>query len=250
LKYAHRAKSIENVVIKNEDVNERIIRELKEEIELLRQQLSNSTPTQTQHHHQEEESKDDSNETMLKDKIKELEDSLLLSHSKNTTIKTQQEKDLENEQFHKERLENYNATLQQLFVNLRDEKSSLLKNQYKLQSDNQTLEKKKGGLEKKIKKLKLDLNEKLKSYEELSTQFEDDATLDLIQKDQLENEIESLVSSIEEIRQLLISKRQILEVIDTKFSSNHSELEDISIQLASNSLILAEKSELLLSSSS
>ena len=237
-------------MIKNEDVNERIIRELKEEIELLRQQLSNSTPTQTQHHHQEEESKDDSNETMLKDKIKELEDSLLLSHSKNTTIKTQQEKDLENEQFHKERLENYNATLQQLFVNLRDEKSSLLKNQYKLQSDNQTLEKKKGGLEKKIKKLKLDLNEKLKSYEELSTQFEDDATLDLIQKDQLENEIESLVSSIEEIRQLLISKRQILEVIDTKFSSNHSELEDISIQLASNSLILAEKSELLLSSSS
>ena len=39
LKYANRAKSIANVVTKNEDVNERMIRELKEEIEKLRQKL-------------------------------------------------------------------------------------------------------------------------------------------------------------------------------------------------------------------
>lgn len=38
-RYAHRAKSILNSVKRNEDVNERVIRELKEEIEKLRQQL-------------------------------------------------------------------------------------------------------------------------------------------------------------------------------------------------------------------
>eukprot|EP00903_Cladosiphon_okamuranus_P019220 g17674.t1 len=38
-KYAHRAKSIQNSVKCNEDVNEKVIRELKEEIEKLRQQL-------------------------------------------------------------------------------------------------------------------------------------------------------------------------------------------------------------------
>ncbi|KAG5178023.1 P-loop containing nucleoside triphosphate hydrolase protein [Tribonema minus] len=39
LRYAHRAKSIENSVTKNEDVNEKMIRELKMEIEKLRAQL-------------------------------------------------------------------------------------------------------------------------------------------------------------------------------------------------------------------
>lgn len=38
-RYAHRAKSIQNSVKCNEDVNEKVIRELKEEIEKLRQQL-------------------------------------------------------------------------------------------------------------------------------------------------------------------------------------------------------------------
>lgn len=38
-RYAHRAKSIQNSIKCNEDVNERVIRELKEEIEKLRQQL-------------------------------------------------------------------------------------------------------------------------------------------------------------------------------------------------------------------
>ncbi|CAM9727312.1 unnamed protein product, partial [Chrysoparadoxa australica] len=40
LRYAHRAKSITNSVTRNEDVNERMIRELKEEIEKLRSQLA------------------------------------------------------------------------------------------------------------------------------------------------------------------------------------------------------------------
>ncbi len=39
LKYANRAKSIENVVTRNEDVNERMIRELKEQIEKLKAEL-------------------------------------------------------------------------------------------------------------------------------------------------------------------------------------------------------------------
>jgi hypothetical protein len=39
LKYASRAKSIKNEVTRNEDVNEKMIRELKGEIERLRQQL-------------------------------------------------------------------------------------------------------------------------------------------------------------------------------------------------------------------
>ena len=39
LKYASRAKSIKNEVTRNEDVNEKMIRELKTEIEKLRQQL-------------------------------------------------------------------------------------------------------------------------------------------------------------------------------------------------------------------
>lgn len=39
LKYASRAKSIKNEVTRNEDVNEKMIRELKSEIEKLRQQL-------------------------------------------------------------------------------------------------------------------------------------------------------------------------------------------------------------------
>ncbi|CAM9500239.1 unnamed protein product [Discosporangium mesarthrocarpum] len=40
LRYAHRAKSIQNSVKCNEDVNERMIRELKEEIETLRRKLA------------------------------------------------------------------------------------------------------------------------------------------------------------------------------------------------------------------
>lgn len=38
-RYAHRAKSIQNTIRRNEDVDEKVIRELKEEIEKLRQQL-------------------------------------------------------------------------------------------------------------------------------------------------------------------------------------------------------------------
>ncbi len=40
LKYAHRAKSISNAVVKNEDVNQRMIKDLKNEIEKLREQLA------------------------------------------------------------------------------------------------------------------------------------------------------------------------------------------------------------------
>jgi len=40
LKYAHRAKSIENRVLKNEDQQEKMINELREQIERLKQQLS------------------------------------------------------------------------------------------------------------------------------------------------------------------------------------------------------------------
>merc|ERR1711991_472985 len=40
LKYAHRAKSISNAVVKNEDVNQRMIKDLKNEIEKLKQQLA------------------------------------------------------------------------------------------------------------------------------------------------------------------------------------------------------------------
>lgn len=39
LQYANRAKSIENTVVKNENVNDRMIRQLKEEIEKLKQQV-------------------------------------------------------------------------------------------------------------------------------------------------------------------------------------------------------------------
>ena len=44
-RYAHRAKSIQNSVKCNEDVNEKVIRELKEEIEKLRQQLQSGGST-------------------------------------------------------------------------------------------------------------------------------------------------------------------------------------------------------------
>jgi hypothetical protein len=39
LAYANRAKSIENTVVKNENVNDRMIRQLKEEIEKLKAQV-------------------------------------------------------------------------------------------------------------------------------------------------------------------------------------------------------------------
>jgi kinesin family protein 16B len=40
LKYANRAKSIENAVSRNEDSNEKMIRELQQEIEALKSKLS------------------------------------------------------------------------------------------------------------------------------------------------------------------------------------------------------------------
>ncbi|CAM9564836.1 unnamed protein product, partial [Phaeothamnion confervicola] len=45
LRYAQRAKSIENSVVRNEDINERVVRELKEEIERLRAQLTQGRRT-------------------------------------------------------------------------------------------------------------------------------------------------------------------------------------------------------------
>ena len=39
LKYAHRDKSISNAVIRNEDSSERVIKDLKEQIEILKAQL-------------------------------------------------------------------------------------------------------------------------------------------------------------------------------------------------------------------
>lgn len=42
LKYAHRAKSIENAVTKNEDMQERMIKDLQAQIELLKAQLEGS----------------------------------------------------------------------------------------------------------------------------------------------------------------------------------------------------------------
>jgi hypothetical protein len=43
LKYANRAKSIENAVVRNEDLNERMIKDLKLEIERLKLELGGNT---------------------------------------------------------------------------------------------------------------------------------------------------------------------------------------------------------------
>ena len=71
LKYANRAKSIANAVVKNEDVNQRMIKDLKNEIEKLKEQLAAGGGTGGEGHDAEAEAKIHELEEQQKDTFEE-----------------------------------------------------------------------------------------------------------------------------------------------------------------------------------
>ncbi len=143
LKYANRAKSIANAVVKNEDVNQRMIKDLKSEIEKLKQQLAAGGPGIVGHDEEAEA------------KIHELEE-----EQKNTF---EERKRLADE-LEQARKANMGVVMSSMMDEAKEKKLAQMKNIKRLGNEKTNLQKHQKDLKAKHAELKAKIDKDMKLY--------------------------------------------------------------------------------------
>eukprot|EP01041_Mallomonas_annulata_P004119 gene4119-8190_t len=196
LKYANRAKSIENAVTRNEDVNERVIRELKEEIERLRLQLESDASvgrTNPEIEHQLEE----------------------------------MQKSQQNAWEEKERL---SRALEEERNGVKEQKVAHLKLIKRLNIEKTDIAQKEKTLKERNALLKKSLDDDMKSYATLQTEYD---TLKSTNEssEEVSTQMQSLLQKIEADRQKYLERKEALKKakarlkdIDEKMTEERAEL--------------------------
>lgn len=221
LKYANRAKSIENQVVRNEDVNERMIRELKEQIEKLKAELSSSATVGGG-------APDPELEARLR---------LMEEDQRNAW----EEKERLSQALAAERQSNMNNVISNMMRDLKEQKIEHMKKIKLLTIEKADLVKSQKVLKEKSDGIKAILDKKMTSYNNLKGQYEecrpaegdDEQTLadKKIKKSQYAQEMQTLLSEVETQKAKWIEKKDGMKVIRSKIAQTEENIDSAKADL-------------------
>jgi DNA repair exonuclease SbcCD ATPase subunit len=219
LKYANRAKSIENVVVRNEDVNERMIRELKEQIEKLKAELSAGVGGAAA-------------DPEIERKLKLMEE-----EQKNAW----EEKERLSQALAVERQSNMNNVISTMMKDLKDQKIEHMKKIKLLTIEKGDLVKSQKTLKEKSDGIKAILDKKMGAYNSLKGQYEecrpaDGDTEETLQKkkakkSQLAGEMQALLAEVEVQKAKWIEKKDAMKVLKTKIAQTEENIDSAKADL-------------------
>ena len=208
LKYANRAKSIENIVTRNEDVNERMIRELKEQIEKLKAELQQGGSGGTVP------------DPELEHKLKAMEE-----EQRNAW----EEREKLSLALAAERQANMNNVISVMMRDIKEQKIDHMKKIKLLSLEKSDLIKSQKATKEKVDTLKGMLEKKMAVYNDLKVEYEasrpkdDDseevAATKKIRKAELAQEMQSLLAEIENVKTKWVEKKDVLKVLKSKVAT-------------------------------
>lgn len=222
MQYAARASKITNQATRNEDVSEKMIRELQEEVERLRSEMEAMNRVGKIAVVEEVVDMDE-----MQKKIDQLEE---------TKAKQWEEIERMSKVFEAER----DATLQNevkvrnLMQNVKDEKIILLKRIHEIEKENEAFNKNLKVAKHSYQATKSKLENDMALYQKLLDECEGDPT----------PEMESLISHIEENRMILTKCRMEIKNTKAKIVENEQTQIDLKAELEAQKLVLEEDADL------
>lgn len=241
LKYAHRAKSIANVVTRNEDLTERVIRDLQGQIEALKQQLASSAATGSH-------GRDADPELLAK-----------LQAMQSQQQSAWEEREKLSKLLEEERQRNMNAVVGDMMNQVKQQKRDRIKRINGLTNEKTVLTKRFKENKEINGKLTATINAKTKSYQKL--QREHDSTSALLQqaiasgksseitflksKEQdIASAMSDLVTQVESDRELWQQQRDDLEALKVKLTEISDEIIDEKAELVTFAGLLDQNDKL------
>jgi hypothetical protein len=242
LKYAHRAKSIANVVTRNEDLTERVIRDLQGQIEALKQQLASSAAGGGQGGGAADP---------------ELLTKLQMMQSQQQSAWEEREK--LSKMLEEERQRNMNAVVGDMMKQVKQQKRDRIKRINGLTNEKTALTKKFKDNKEINGKLTAAINEKTKSYQQLQRDYE--STSALLQQaiasgnnkeiklleakgEDLASAMSDLVTQVESDRILWQQQRDDLEALKLKLTEISDEIIDEKAELVTFAGLLDQNDKL------
>ena len=233
LQYARRVKMVENKVEKNEDVHEKEIRKLKEEIEELRAMLARGGEAAVAGEGVESEADKEKARQMM-DKIRELEEG---------KSGAWEEKERLSRELEEERGRNMGVAIGGIIDNVKEEKIKCMKKIKRLQNQKgKNVEKGKKGKQ-DYAKLKKGMESDMERYKQLQGEFEamDDGSSE---KDKAEVGLAELLDDIEGVRHKLVEKKKSLLKLKEENDKIDEELIEARAELVSAGEVLNQNDEL------
>ncbi len=219
LNYANRAKNIQNVSKKNEDENQRVVRELREEIAALRAMLQGGAAGD--------------GAGMDPDKMARMEAMIAdLEYAKKQSWK---EKEASSNNYEQERLSNLQARgmMDVVMQNLKAENSELQKKLAAIEAEKEQLIKAFKAQKVRVTKLKSSLEENIAAYQQLvSDGRQEDA------------EARELLDKIQVKKKALVDESDKLRDIKDKLKANEEERLKSGEDLRAQSFVLGQDSEI------
>lgn len=236
LKYAHRAKSIANAVVKNEDASERMITDLKKEIEALRAQLAGQMPVQGDNTRSAGVSRKGPADPELMTRLREMEE-----QQKNAW----EEKERLSKQLDDERQANVNAAISTMMSTMKDEKVLHMKNIKKLTNEKAALSKEYKEAKESTAKLKARLDTSMKSYVELQKEADlPQVRADAAQLDAVSDKLASLLTGIEKDRSDFVRLQTRSKEVKARLAVLEEEITDERAELVSTAGLLEQNDKI------
>jgi hypothetical protein len=205
LKYANRAKSIENVVTRNEDVNEKMIRDLKETIERLKAELEAGGGSGGQA------------DPAVELRLKAMQEEQLTAWDERERLSRELEE---------ERQANMNSVISTMMKDMKDQKIDHMKKIKLLTIEKSDLAKKQKNSKEKCDALKASLDSRILNYNNKKAKYEENrpkegdneevAALKKVRKKELATEMQEMLGDIEKNKMKWVEKKDQLKIIKSK----------------------------------
>lgn len=247
LKYANRAKSIENAVVRNEDSSERMIRDLQQQIEELKAMLKNAATAPPATSPQEQLQQSTNN--------KELEEKLL--EMERLQMNTWEEKERLSKQLEQERESNMNQVISQMMQDVKEQKVSHMKNIKRLTNEKALLTKNVKDWKDDNTQLKQLLDQNISKYQQLQQQFDAFSNSEEELRDEngqpidrekhaetIANEMIPLLTKIEQDRLAYTEKRDAINRAKTRLQKIEVEITEERAELVATAGVLQQNDKL------
>lgn len=205
LQYANRAKSIENAVVRNEDVNEKIISELKKEIENLRRALEQGGGLAGGL----AAASDGEAAGAMRQRLEEAEKERDEMRNRQWEERAEMARQLE-----AERQRNVNTTISEAMDTVRAQKLEKMKAIKRLQNEKQQLQRKHKQRKEDYSRLRGDLESEINKFQRLQKTLGDgSAALDAQARETTEAEMDAIITVIERKKEEVLQCRNALTSI-------------------------------------
>lgn len=205
LQYANRAKSIENAVVRNEDVNEKIISELKKEIENLRRALEQGGGLAGGL----AAAGDGEAAGAMRQRLEEAEKERDEMRNRQWEERAEMARQLE-----AERQRNVNTTISEAMDTVRAQKLEKMKAIKRLQNEKQQLQRKHKQRKEDYSRLRGDLESEINKFQRLQKTLGDgSAALDAQARETTEAEMDAIITVIERKKEEVLQCRNALTSI-------------------------------------